>query len=212
MVNAKSWCKMHYERHRTTGSTEAPTKPPRPTQCRLDGCESPRYQGHFYCGSHYMKIYRRGDANYNYQVPHIDLIGERFGMLEVLRRVPGKWLCKCDCGEMTTVSAGNLNRSTAASCGDKKHTRTELAGYSAAHYRVYKDRGRASSYSCVDCGHPAMEWSYDHTDPREQTGAGLGANGLAFSLDPVHYSPRCLLCHKRFDLSPWLWAALEPKS
>lgn len=52
----------------------------------------------------------------------IDLTGQRFTRLTVVERAPnnGKqpaWLCRCDCGEMTTVQGGNLRDGNVQSCG-----------------------------------------------------------------------------------------------
>lgn len=52
-----------------------------------------------------------------------DLSGQRFGRLTVLRmtdNIIGKkkrYVCKCDCGKETTVSAGNLKSGKVKSCG-----------------------------------------------------------------------------------------------
>jgi hypothetical protein len=45
-------------------------------------------------------------------------IGDRFGRLTLLGRVPGcyRWACKCDCGRIKTFAAGNLRRISRA-CG-----------------------------------------------------------------------------------------------
>jgi hypothetical protein len=69
--------------------------------------------------------------------------------------------------------------------------------YRAAHERLHVERGPAASHQCSDCGHPAAHWSYNHTDPNELHDANLG---LPYSPDPAHYSPRCVPCHKSFDL------------
>lgn len=51
------------------------------------------------------------------------LVGQRFGKLLVLSRAanrkPGRpvWLCRCDCGAVTDVCAGNLRRGLTRSCG-----------------------------------------------------------------------------------------------
>lgn len=65
----------------------------------------------------------------------------------------------------------------------------------AIHRRIVKERGRAREHACVDCGEPAWHWSYNHTDPNEKTD-DQGPYGLT----PEHYSPRCVSCHKKFDL------------
>lgn len=70
------------------------------------------------------------------------------------------------------------------------------AGYYAMHDRVKRSRGTAKQHQCVDCGTQAQHWSYNHTDPRERVAEHLGPYGLSGE----HYSPRCVRCHKRFDL------------
>lgn len=58
--------------------------------------------------------------------PAFDHTGRRYGRLVVERRVadkarPGRpyWLCRCDCGNVAEVSAGNLRRGITGSCGCK---------------------------------------------------------------------------------------------
>lgn len=53
-----------------------------------------------------------------------NLIGKKFGKLTVLvqagfdkSRKNSKWLCRCDCGKMCVVLAGNLTRGETKSCG-----------------------------------------------------------------------------------------------
>ena len=52
----------------------------------------------------------------------IDRVGQRFGRLVVLKRAENKgckvcWLCKCDCGRLHYVAAGNLVSGEIRSCG-----------------------------------------------------------------------------------------------
>lgn len=55
--------------------------------------------------------------------PKIDLSGQRFGRLTVVGPSPEryngavKWICKCDCGNTSFVTAGNLKRGGTKSCG-----------------------------------------------------------------------------------------------
>jgi hypothetical protein len=67
----------------------------------------------------------------------------------------------------------------------------------AAHRRVQRKRGSASNHTCIDCGQQAKHWSYDHTDPAEKVDPERGP----YSTDPSHYHPRCVRCHKQFDLT-----------
>lgn len=52
----------------------------------------------------------------------VDLTGQRFGNLSVLRRLPNhasgsRWLCQCSCGEVLAVHGGNLRSGGSKSCG-----------------------------------------------------------------------------------------------
>lgn len=58
----------------------------------------------------------------------IDLTGQRFGRLVVLRETPKRdiggnvwWECKCDCGNITCTSAQNLRKGCTKSCGCYNH-------------------------------------------------------------------------------------------
>lgn len=52
-----------------------------------------------------------------------DLIGQRFGRLTVIQSAGStpkgraQWLCRCDCGNMTTVTTAHLRNGTTVSCG-----------------------------------------------------------------------------------------------
>lgn len=53
----------------------------------------------------------------------IDITGKRFGQLVAIERIPpenetrSKWICKCDCGNVSTVSISNLRNGHTTSCG-----------------------------------------------------------------------------------------------
>lgn len=73
----------------------------------------------------------------------------------------------------------------------------EDATYAAIHQRLRRRRGPARNYSCVDCGGAAAHWSYS----REYgCNARLGEFG-PYSVDIDEYDPRCVACHKKFDLA-----------
>lgn len=72
------------------------------------------------------------------------------------------------------------------------------ASYEAIHMRVRAERGSAREHECVDCGGPAAEWSYDHTDPNEKT-ARRGNSLVAYSTDLSRYVPRCVRDHRAYD-------------
>ena len=60
----------------------------------------------------------------------IDLSGQRFGRLTVLRKaesINGKtaWLCKCDCGNECVVVRTNLKSGNTSSCGCGRNEKTK---------------------------------------------------------------------------------------
>lgn len=148
-----------------------------------------------------------------------DLLGQRFGLLVTLERASNRskktrWLCQCDCGNMTTVHTSSLLSGNTKSCGclrraamsavALKHNGKELVGYYTAHRRVYSLKGKPSSYLCIDCGEQATDWAYSHSDPDElveQTvvnGVVLGVK--VYSPDPTFYEPKCRSCNLKDKL------------
>jgi hypothetical protein len=75
------------------------------------------------------------------------------------------------------------------------YVRSNDIGYGSMHQRVRTDRGSASAYACVDCGATAQHWSYDHSG-RSECASTQGA----YSTDVSTYEPRCVPCHKVYDL------------
>lgn len=64
-----------------------------------------------------------------------NLIGKQFGHLTVIAKSDErgtqneyKWLCRCDCGQFTTVSTGQLNSGETTSCGHVKARNLESGG------------------------------------------------------------------------------------
>ena len=151
-----------------------------------------------YCYSHYMKWWRYGNPTWTRPKRRRNLIEQRFGELEVIAELDeGHWLCRCDCGRESRVRGWSLTSGGTTTCGDgPTHRRAEMVGYSAAHARARRDKGPAKEYTCTDCGSPAHHWSYTHADPMEV----VGEDGCAYSLNSAYYVPRCVPCHKAFDL------------
>lgn len=80
----------------------------------------------------------------------------------------------------------------------KRRWSGDAVTYSGMHRRVASRRGPARDHDCINCGNPAQEWAYDHQDPKERRGTSNGQE-VYFSLDPAHYEPRCVPCHRAFD-------------
>ena len=164
--------------------------------CRIESCDNPVKRQDL-CYSHYMRGWRYGDPEFVPDRTRVNLTGQKFGSLTVVRRISGaRWFCTCDCGRTHEALTGDLKRGTTQSCGDRTtHRRKDVVGSSGAHMRVRNTRGPAKELNCVDCGEKAAHWSYDHNDPQE-----ISDPRGPYSLDPEHYEPRCVPCHKRFDL------------
>ncbi len=74
----------------------------------------------------------------------IDLTGQRFGRLLVIKRVDNLitksnksyvyWLCKCDCGNEIKVTATNLKNNKTKSCGCYQR---EMASKRRIKYNTY---------------------------------------------------------------------------
>lgn len=136
-----------------------------------------------------------------------DLTGQRFGRLLVVSYIAAtsgvsRWECICDCGERFTVRSSSLRSGYTRSCGCLflevvSRPQKEVVGYTGAHRRIRKERGKPSDHLCVDCGKSAEEWSYDGDD--EERHQLMNGTRLAFSLNPSSYSPRCRKCHSRYD-------------
>ena len=168
--------------------------------CPVLGCVEPLKRGG-YCYAHYMKNWRYGTPTPNHRPRWKDIRGQRFGTLVVIERVDGFWRCRCDCGGQRLARAGDLNRDGASvTCGvPGRHLRGDVT-YFTAHERVKRARGAAATRRCADCGGAASQWSYDHDDPDELVAGDVSAHPVAYSVDPSRYSPRCVRCHKAYDL------------
>ena len=128
----------------------------------------------------------------------IDLTGQRFGRLTALKRSAApKWLCQCDCGTTVAVNGYSLRHGRSKSCGCLRRNGRMVATYEAAHARVRAAKGPAKDHCCIDCGGPALQWSYNRTDPTPHI---CGRRDLEYSFNTDCYEPRCSPCHKLFDM------------
>lgn len=183
-------CALHWRRQSVTGSTAAPA--PKPTICIADDCDrKPRSNG--YCPKHFARWRRHGDP----------LAGrvERGSRPDVctVDGCDGAHLAGgyCSLHWQRVYKHGDLEHERSMPTGEDHHNWTgDAATYGGVHQRVRYQRGSATNYSCADCGDPAAHWSYDNADPDERVCPELG---LRYSVDLDRYSPRCVLCHSRFD-------------
>lgn len=71
----------------------------------------------------------------------IDIAGQRFGRLIVVRKVaaPKMWLCLCDCGAEKLVTGANLRNGSIESCGCKAKDWASKMGSDKAYIRKRAD-------------------------------------------------------------------------
>lgn len=196
-------CRPHYRKMRKYGDPEyvRPAKVKIDKPCPVDECPKSAYRKG-YCYGHYMKAWRYGTPTPEFEPKWLDVRGHRFGTLIVTsERTDRFWTCRCDCGETVKRDVGNLRRTgDSSTCGIPLRHFSPDAGYGAAHDRVRRTHGSASLHTCIDCARPAHHWSYDHLDPDEMMYEYTPGKYAAYSQSPSHYAPRCVSCHKRYDL------------
>jgi hypothetical protein len=166
-------------------------------QCSIDGCERP-VKAKGWCYAHYMRDYRYGSPTAPKRRQFVDIAGQRFGRLVAIEHEPAPsrfWVLVCDCGATRRAAYEALSKGLATSCGARDCRRKDVVGYSAVHERLRTRRGPARAHRCVDCGGPAAQWSLNHD------GASLRASEGPYSMDESRYVPRCVPCHKRYDLA-----------
>lgn len=86
----------------------------------------------------------------------IDLTGQKFGYLTVIKRAENKgtqtmWSCQCECGNVITVNAYNLKSGHTRSCGCKKGTiiTTKKTKHGYSHTRL-DNIYQQIKYRCYD--------------------------------------------------------------
>ena len=170
--------------------------------CTAKNCAKPVKRAGL-CYGHYMKQWRYGTPEPEHKSRYEDVSGRRFGTLVAISyNGNGNWLCECDCGSrVTRALSADLKRRKRPTCGNGMCRRDEVPSYAAVHQRLVNDLGQASRYECADCPAGARQWSYDHQDSEELHSLDEATLGIAYSADQGHYQPRCVPCHKRFDLS-----------
>lgn len=178
--------------------------------CTAPGCErTARSSGALYCEMHYYRLRRTGQLELRPRPRRQTVTAKpkRAPKVDVPCPVEG-----CDrlvtengmCKKHSTRVRRNGDPHAFTHQRDRKlargaanvHWTGDAVTYEGIHQRVRAAMGSATEHPCADCGRPAKHWSYDQKDPDERTGP-LGA----FSTQIRHYVPRCVPCHKRFDLS-----------
>lgn len=168
--------------------------------CKIEGCTKPkRTRG--MCNAHYERWRKHGSAGTSMVKPWGT---KRCSVPNCPRRHRSNGYCKLH--HERWRKHGNPNIVLPA-LGSPRPGRLnpswigDLAGYHAAHVRVKAQRGRARQHNCQHCNTQAAEWAYDHADPSQRMGDDGHGNSLIYSLNPEHYIPLCVRCHRAFDVA-----------
>lgn len=91
----------------------------------------------------------------------INMTGQRFGYLLVLKRLPNQgkktmWQCQCNCGNQVAVSGSNLRSGHSTSCGCKKmeaRSSKDLTGQIFGEWTVLEKSQKSRYWKCkCSCG------------------------------------------------------------
>lgn len=132
------------------------------------------------CSKHYMRLYRASGGTCQ----------------ECDRTIYCRGLCESH--YKTLLRLENPEYDTAQRDIDTSNKSLRNPEYKKAHDNVRRIRGRASNYSCVDCGGTAREWSLSN----ETDLYGIeDKKTYPYSLNIEDYEPRCSKCHGIYDKS-----------
>ena len=124
----------------------------------------------------------------------LDLTNCKFGMLTVVKIDSKdkfgryKWLCKCDCGNMSIVQSGNLKNKTTKSCGCKlkkpSSNRRNYNGFTFGRLNVISsERVNGKTYCSCECicGKQIKVWA-GHLPSGHTTSCGCYRNEICSKL------------------------------
>lgn len=180
-VNA--YCEVHYYRLRRTGTTDKRAPAVAPEDVKAERCDRKNER----------RRRKRHDANPGMQTRH-PIAGKTCNAESCDKPMEVGKSGYCRMHDLRLKVRGDLDfemrgENHPAWSGDE-------ATYYAIHQRVRRELGAASNQRCVDCGGRAAQWSYDRMDEAQRVDPQLGP----YSTDLSHYEPRCVSCHKKFDL------------
>ena len=153
--------------------------------CDVAGCSRPaRTRNGALCEAHYYRARRTGSTTDPVRQPETCSIDGCVNPTHCWSMCQMHYLRVKQHGDPGYVNEGPNNP---AWTGDD-------ATYGAVHQRVRRVRGPARRYACIDCGARAKHWSY-------QRRGGTVHDRMAYETDVWSFEPRCVPCHKRFDLA-----------
>lgn len=189
---ALKMCTRHYQQVKTTGHTY---EVERFEVCQAESCESkPRSGTAKYCEMHYYRLRRnRTLETIAEKVPNQMCLVD--GCKRMAERVDG--LCRGCHGRRERNGTFEYQNT-----GERAYNwrSDEEMNYKTIHQRVKTKRGKASNYACIDCNKTAFHWSYSHASKNERLVPHENGALVPVGTDIYDYDPRCVPCHKKFDL------------
>lgn len=196
VLRARGYCATHWARWRRYGVPHLPQKVTYDICTAEDCTNQPRTSASPHCEKHYYRLRRTGKLTVdNPQRPHRGIC-----TIEDCDEVDIGPHGLCARHRMRMLRHGDplaFRPNPMPTGPDTPHWTGNDATYGAVHQRVKKAFGVPSLHHCVDCGRQAQHWSYDHTDPNQKHDPERGP----YSPDITRYQPRCVRCHKRFDMN-----------
>lgn len=191
---AKGLCLAHYNQ-KQTGQTLSPLKKrtPKHVGCLVEDCDRPHNSKGF-CRKHYYASVRANNSSPESLVRKKDRQCEVEGCEVIGQR--GRGMCT------NHYATWWYHNKEMKPVNKNHHNYTDTPAYETIHFRIYRERGKASQFDCVDCDNPALNWSLAHNAPgRTAFGAEVGKRyaGTFYSLNPFDYEPRCDSCHRAYD-------------
>ena len=179
-IHARRMCKLHYGRWRIGRPiSKLPKK-----SCREHGCRKKP--------SKYSKIQKCRAHDPDWLKPKLD---KRCSVDECMRPHHAYGYCSVHAARHKRYGDPSVVRDVPRR--SDHHKWLDVPTYAAVHFRLKAERGPASQRRCVDCGDRAAHWSYGYGSQDEQ----VDDRSMAFSSDLSYYHPRCVRCHKAYDMS-----------
>lgn len=161
--------------------------------CRIDDCDK-ESRGRGLCGTHWLRWRNYGDPAVVKKAGIDFNVAARCQVDDCDRRAHAHGYCTKHLTRWEKYGDPSV-------VGERlgRPLKGQYPTWAAIHKRLERQRGRASQRACVDCAGPAKEWSYNGSDPGQLVGM-FGRSSLAYSLDLTNYDPRCVRCHRVYDL------------
>lgn len=151
-------------------------------KCDVEGCEN-KHKGHGYCKNHLTQAYNTGK-----------LQKQSCSVDDCTRPLLANGVCRLHNDRIRYSGTATV---TIVRVDSPEYKQSNLT-YKAAHKHVYKERGKASEWHCVECGKSARHWALIHGRGTQHE-LGGHSHKMQYSTNVWDYWPMCTKCHVRYD-------------